>query len=384
VNIGIIMTNNNFGVSVDILDRVRSSEYKLSIATTGGGHSIATSILDVAGASQLLLNYTCPYDGMALDFFLGEVVPKSVTQNTALRLATKSFYLGCRTTTPNDRVIGIGITASLATAHERTGRVNQAHIAVHCSNRTIHQHIVFYPDNHDRTIQERIIHSVTLHILRLILDGDNYLPFPPELVDVIYDSTRSMGMSDSYISLSELRGSWNKVAVFCGSWNPYHAGHLEILEKSEQILQTSVYHELSTFNADKGDIDWITVHHRLSTMTNPGLRVATSNCSTFVEKAYALHRPDRQIIFIVGADTWVRICDPKYAGDLDTLYTTFKSLGVKFLVFGRNLLQGNTVEAFNAQLDDHPILSLLIDSDIATNHNNPLRSSDLRNMRTAS
>jgi nicotinic acid mononucleotide adenylyltransferase len=157
----------------------------------------------------------------------------------------------------------------------------------------------------------------------------------------------------------------NKIAIFCGSFNPLHQGHVEIQKLAEEILGTTVYFELSIVNAYKPAIDFVDLKNRQKYLEKYNYLITKS--PRFVDKINTLKSVfnPKQIIIVVGADTWERVYDAAAHKNGDIKF--FENNNIKFLVFGRNS------EIIKNQ--DSP---LFLKSEIALNYSNSISSSELR------
>lgn len=153
-----------------------------------------------------------------------------------------------------------------------------------------------------------------------------------------------------------------RLVIYPGSWNPFHSGHELILTHATEILGIKPYLELSVLNADKGRLSYKEVLSRVSYLEHEAL---ITDAPTFVHKAKYFSAPDRELIFVVGTDTWKRILDPKYAGPLDILKAHFVENNVKFLVFHRHsepmihdtILNDLIIQYVDSEMFDHRISS---------------------------
>jgi hypothetical protein len=119
-----------------------------------------------------------------------------------------------------------------------------------------------------------------------------------------------------------------------GSFNPLHEGHRELLALSAQLLGRSPAFELSVTNVDKPTLSVEEVRRRIDQFA--GLApVWLSRAARFVEKA----RLFPGAVFVVGADTALRIVDERYyaegANGLRAALAELRQRGCRFLVGGR-------------------------------------------------
>lgn len=159
-----------------------------------------------------------------------------------------------------------------------------------------------------------------------------------------------------------------KLAIFCGSFNPLHKGHIEIQQLAEKILGVSVYFELSISNAYKPAMDYIDLNNRMDSLKN--YNYILTKAPRFVDKVKLLknHFTPKQIIIVVGADTWERVYDDAAHKNGDIKF--FEDNNVKFLVFGRN-----------AEIKNQDS-KLFIRNNMALSYDNPISSTALRKQQT--
>ena len=126
-------------------------------------------------------------------------------------------------------------------------------------------------------------------------------------------------------------------AIFPGSFNPPHAGHAQIVAAATRRLETDLALEISARNVDKPPLDALGLLRRVKALGEkfPGKSVWISNAARFAEKAEL----SPNATFVVGADTILRLGDPRYEGGSverrDAVVARLAALNVRFLVFSR-------------------------------------------------
>lgn len=99
------------------------------------------------------------------------------------------------------------------------------------------------------------------------------------------------------------------VALLSGSFNPRHAGHVELRRAAETFLGVSAGYEMPLRNVDKPDLDVAAAMSRCRQFDDAPLAVTRS--ATFLEKS----RLFPGAVFVVGIDTAIRIVDHRYYAD---------------------------------------------------------------------
>ena len=124
--------------------------------------------------------------------------------------------------------------------------------------------------------------------------------------------------------------------ILPGSFNPLHDGHLEMASVATRKLGRACWFELSIVNADKNRLADSNIANRL----NQDFRefgLVLTHAATFAEKSALFPGA----IFVVGADTIIRIGDLKYygsdQGQFDQAIRQIEGNGCQFLIFGRKV-----------------------------------------------
>lgn len=122
------------------------------------------------------------------------------------------------------------------------------------------------------------------------------------------------------------------VALLSGSFNPRHAGHVELRRAAETFLGVAAGYEMPLRNVDKPALDVVTALLRCRQFDDAPL--AVTRAATFVEKS----RLFPGSVFVVGVDTAVRIIDDRYYADSAGCTTALAEIhdrGCRFLVAPR-------------------------------------------------
>jgi hypothetical protein len=128
-------------------------------------------------------------------------------------------------------------------------------------------------------------------------------------------------------------------ALLPGSFNPVHEGHWQLAATASRILGCEIAFELSVVNVDKPPVASDDLRKRMAPFVDRA-PVWLTRAPTFVEKA----RLFPKTVFVIGADTALRLVDPRYyggteAGLMEGL-SFLASQQCTFLVACRTLLSG--------------------------------------------
>jgi hypothetical protein len=136
------------------------------------------------------------------------------------------------------------------------------------------------------------------------------------------------------LTIGESASASGAEAIFPGSFNPLHEGHRVMARLASLHLERPVSYELSVVNVDKPPLTLGEIDRRLGQFS-PGDRLWLTRAPTFVEKA----RLFPGAVFLVGADTVLRIADPRYyeanSQRRDAAIQQLVAARCRFLVFGR-------------------------------------------------
>ncbi len=98
----------------------------------------------------------------------------------------------------------------------------------------------------------------------------------------------------------------------CGSFNPIHSGHIELLESGMKLFASQTgYFELAVTNCDKGTIPVQSLKNRIKQFVVNKLDLIITHEPLFVGKS----RLFKECNYVMGFDTFERIINAKYYGE---------------------------------------------------------------------
>lgn len=326
--------------NLNVIQAINESPFKVFFAITGGGQTFIGDYMSVSGASKTVIGTLVPYSSYVFDKFVKWPVESYASEKAARQLAVAAYNECIEAGIPPKYAVGIGATCSLAKDNEREGRQHRVYVAAHMHGAT-RVYCGQLKQGRTRQQEEEYAAGLILHVLNVVT-VNSPLTVPPafdsySVADAdgrVYATI--LDKPDTIILTSKFDDEHSTRIIYPGSWNPLHDGHRQIIKMAEKILGSQVILEMSLRNADKGQLDHLEIDHRRN-MVSKEYALALTNAPTFVEKAAKFRRyfNGDKLIFVVGADTWNRIWDSKYAGPPAAVEYTLEEYNVKFLVFGR-------------------------------------------------
>ena len=323
------------------IQALHDSNWRGVLHITGGGASLLAELLAVAGASRTVLDASIPYAEQALADLLGTPPEQAASQATARALAMAAYQRAVGFGGADH--FGFGCTASLVTDRTKRGQT-RAHWAIQTVSAT-HDYYLELDAANSRSDQETALRESLIASLGAALLGDDdaglqgsvgraIAQWQPLLGATPYRwcSSQSLGQGSSQ-SLGQGSSQSNGSLILPGSFNPVHDGHYQMLAVAEQITGKIGAFELTLRNADKPDLDYLSVQERLANMTDR--HVWLTNQANFAAKAELFPGAT----FVLGTDTMARIGEVRfYQNSTDKLAAAIErlqALDIHFLVLGR-------------------------------------------------
>lgn len=329
-----------------LIAEIHHSGRQFVVAITGGGSSTIGNLLRVPGGSQSVLEAVVPYAWSALADWLGGRPDQACAPRTARAMAMAAFNRARKLAEPDvavDRLLGIGCTASLVSDRPKRGP-HRVHLAFQSAQSTRSVSLDLDKGARDRAGEEAFASDFLIEQLAAecgLRKSTALVMLPNDRVEeeqaLALPEWKSLLLGD--IDRAPGKPSAEGVpapaqAIFPGAFNPLHIGHQEMVEIASKRLGEPVAFEISIENVDKPPLDYLEIAARVGQFT-PKQPCWLTRAPTFVRKSAVFPGAT----FIVGADTIVRIADPKYYGNdpiaRDTALQMIVERGCRFLVFGR-------------------------------------------------
>ena len=291
---------------------------QLALAATGGGGELASWLLNHPGASASVIEVQVPYREEALAAYLGSAGPHRVTAQTARDMADRAFVRARRFTGVEEGIVGVGVTAALATSRSRRGE-DRAYIALRLPQEYRLFDLHFEKGAADRLAQEE---GLSRFVLAVLAEACGAEAISSPLPDYVKCSRHTLSLQDPLgllvtgdIELVEfgLDGVWASEVergsrlLFAGSFNPLHEGHERLAVAAGRLSGRRPSLELSVENVDKPSLQRVDIEGRLAAMRGR-FSVIMTRAPTFLQKA----RLFSGCHFAIGYDTATRLLQGKY------------------------------------------------------------------------
>ncbi|XP_021753013.1 uncharacterized protein LOC110718482 isoform X2 [Chenopodium quinoa] len=357
------------GMMRPLIEAIHSTPTKAVVYIAGGAAHAVGWLTSIPGASNTLLEAVIPYSRMSMIQLLGKIPAQFADLSTAEDMALVAYNRALKISKPGCPVLGVGFTGSLATNRLKQGD-HRFHMCTRTSNRLWLSTVTLSKGLRTRE-EEEILSS---QFLLKAISGASKAPvdFTPALNELDISTERESLFSEDEELEQLLNGqicfkvydftceeqalSAERKIILPGSFNPLHEGHLQLMEVASSLLGDGYpCFELSAVNADKPPLTISQIKDRVKQFEMAGKTIIISNQPYFYKKAELFPGS----AFVIGADTVVRLIDPKYYdGSYNRMIEVLlkcKNTGCTFIVGGR------TVDGVFKVLEDIDIPDVLKD-----------------------
>ncbi|XP_020238867.1 uncharacterized protein LOC109817921 [Cajanus cajan] len=331
-----------------VVEAIHSSRYQAVLHLAGGASQVVGLLLSVPGASNTVLEVVVPYSKMSLIQLLGKIPSQFCSQQTAEDMASLAYNRALKLSKPGSPVIGVGFTGSLASSRSKLGE-HRFYMSTRTADQLWISRVTLTKGHRTREEEDRV------SSLLLIKAIANACKVSATSVSVLSESDVSDECETQFNEDQQLEQLINgqicfKIYPFAnetpserkiimpGSFNPLHDGHIKLMEVAIRICGDGYpCFEISAINADKPPLSVSQIKDRIKQFEKVGKAVIISNQPYFYKKAELFPGS----AFVIGADTAVRLINPKYYdGDYNKMLKILvgcKETGCTFLVGGRNV-----------------------------------------------
>jgi len=309
---------------IELLNRFGA---QVVVVVSGGGTQVIPQLLAESGASNVMLEALVPYAKSAVAEFLGGNPDAYCSDRTTRQLAVAGWQRSVKLSSQGRNNVGIAATASLRSGKPKMGQ-HRVHVATQRVQETVTATLQLTKNARSRLEEERVAALLCQDVLVSTVTETTNHPWRKELESLLLPEEeivrneyrapvrwQKLWISEEVEVPIEINsagqtrqrlGQVNNRLIFSGSFSPLHEGHLAMARIAEEIAERPVEWELSVTNVDKPMLDFIEVSRRVKQFE--GKTLWLSRAATFIEKVHIFP----QSTFVMGADTYVRLIDPKY------------------------------------------------------------------------
>nr|GMD13645.1 Cytidyltransferase-like domain-containing protein [Ipomoea batatas] len=332
-----------------LVEAIHSTPTQAVLYISGGASQALGWLMSVPGASNTVLEAVVPYSRMSMIQLLGKVPAQSASQQTAEDMSLLAYNRALKLSKPGLPALGVGFTGALASLQPKRGD-HRFHLSTRTSERLLVSTVTLSKGLRTREQEDTLSSQFLLKaIANACKVSENFVP---ELIDSeipiehgwLFNEDQQLEQLISgqvsfkvYPFSSDAVNEERKI-ILSGSFNPLHDGHLKLLEVASSICGGGYpCFELSAVNADKPPLTVSEIKDRVKQFEKVGKTVIISNQPFFYKKAELFPGS----AFVIGADTAVRLINPKYYGNdygkMLEILIGCKNTGCTFLVGGRNV-----------------------------------------------
>lgn len=338
----------------DFVTAVAATGHRLVLLASGGGAAAIAQLATTPGASDILLEATVPSARAAVDGLLGGPQESYCSSRTARRLAVAAWErarqlaesAGAAPEAAARQAVGAAITAGLKTRRPKRGE-HRVIVAVQTLGVTRLTAAILAKEARSRAEEESLAASLMLAEIAAacgvpsasaeppLLPGDRIQRDVAEATDrwqELFAGARKGAVVAGTGPNAEATPAEGSL-IFPGSFDPLHEGHLLMARIAEEIAERPLAYELSMNNVSKPMLDYIEIRDRTRQFADRPLWL--TRAATFLEKLDVFPKST----FVMGADTYARLPDPRYYGGSAAAATrAVKAIATRargLIVFGR-------------------------------------------------
>ena len=323
-------------------DKIKEANINIHVIATGAGAGIQQELWEVPGASAWLSGASFPYATEETIELLGFTPEHFVSEEMAIDLASAAYMKAYKFGGKNP--VGVGLTASVASEKEHRGdhRVFTCVITndkVLSKGWTLTKGTGQYKRIHDGQYAD----MTAFKILNSILPGEEGSAHPAtEAMDQTALAKERFFKHPFFLAngqrLSEIPHNdkayypYHPYALMPGAFNPPHEGHFGTADAMLRDHGRSVIFEVTAEPPHKNFLSIQELLQRAKLLQGRD-RIFTRKEPLYLDKA----RSFSGISLVVGADAMLRMLDPKWGVETQTLLNELNTLHTKIYIAGRKV-----------------------------------------------
>jgi hypothetical protein len=312
-------------------DKLKTAGVSIHIIATGAGAGLQKLLWEVPGSSAYLSGASFPYAPEETEELLGFKPAHFCDEAAAIDLASAAYMKAYRF--GGKKPVGFGLTASVASEKEHRGD-HRVFMCAITDDRVLTKHIILKKG----VGAEARLHDGHLcdeEALMMLLDATGCAVWPCAY-GAYEDATqkaRARFMELPFFSMEGKRYediAFVGAAIMPGSFNPPHQGHFGTADSYWDQTGGRVVFEVTANPPHKAAVSVQDLLKRAKLLQGHD-RLFTQNIPKFIEKA----RRYPGVPLILGADTMLRILDPKWGIEPEALLKELHELKTELFVAGR-------------------------------------------------
>ncbi|CAD5173935.1 unnamed protein product [Musa acuminata subsp. malaccensis] len=331
------------------VDAIHSTPTKAVVYLSGGASQALGWLMSLPGASNTILEVVVPYSKNSMTQLLGKIPAQFVSNQTAEEMALLAYNRALKLSRPAGLpVLGVGFTGSLATTYTKHGD-HRFYLSTRTCDRLWTSSVTLLKGLRTREEEDRVSSHFLLKAISdackvsATFSSELYeSEVPDEYERQVDEDEELQQIIDGKLCMKiyDFSGGTDtaseRMVILPGSFNPLHDGHLRLSEIASSICENGFpCFEISVINPDKPPLSLAEIKSRVEQFRKAGKTVIISNQPYFYKKAEIFPGS----AFVIGADTAVRLINPKYYGgsysQMLEILLGCKRTGCTFLVGGR-------------------------------------------------
>lgn len=325
-------------------DKLKEAGVNIHVVATGGGAGLQQFLWEIPGSSAYLSGGSFPYDQAEQEEFLGFMPKQFCSEEAAIDLASAAYMKAYKF--GGKKPVGLAITASVASEKEHRGD----HRVFACVMTDTEVRTCRYSLEKGAGSSRRLLDGATCDDVGLFVLLDTLGLTEGKFVGPTYNNAtekaRERFFERPFFTMDGKRHanlpyvqdngnpwgqpSLNKFGLMPGSFNPPHEGHTGTADAFQNQTGKRVVFEVTSDPPHKPEVSVQDLLKRAKLLQGRD-RLFTKGMPKFAEKAKAYPR----VPLILGADTLLRILDPKWGIDPKELIRQFINDQTTLYVSGR-------------------------------------------------